>query len=110
MLSLYNLAPETAALTTEMLLWHSVFSIIIWPIAFSLPSTFRGAGDAKFPMYFGIIVMFICRIGLSYVLSLNFGMGVLGTWFAMFIDWFVRGGIYVYRYFSGKWMDYRAIS
>lgn len=110
LLSLYNLAPETAALTTEMLLWHSVFSIIIWPIAFSLPSTFRGAGDAKFPMYVGIIVMFICRIGLSYVLSLNFGMGVLGTWFAMFIDWFVRGGIYVYRYFSGKWMDYRAIS
>lgn len=108
-LSIYGLSSETAALTTEMILWHTVFSIIIWPIAFSLPSTFRGAGDAKFPMYVGIVVMFTCRIGLSYVLSLTFGMGVLGTWFAMFIDWFVRAGVYIYRYFSGKWMDYRAI-
>ncbi|MDO5849180.1 MAG: MATE family efflux transporter [Methanobrevibacter sp.] len=108
-LGIYGLSTQTAELTAEMILWHTVFSIIIWPIAFSLPSTFRGAGDAKFPMYVGIIVMFSCRIGLSYVLSLNYGMGVIGTWFAMFIDWFVRAGVYVYRYFSGKWMEFRAI-
>lgn len=110
LLNIYNLSPQTAELTSEMVAWHTLFSILIWPIAFSLPSTFRGAGDAKFPMYIGIIVMFTCRIGLSYVLSLYFGMGVIGTWFAMFIDWYVRAGFYAYRYFSDKWMNYRAIS
>ncbi len=34
-------------------------------------------------------------------------MGVFGTWVAMFIDWFVRGGLYIYRYFSNKWTEYR---
>lgn len=51
-----------------------------------------------------------CRIGLSYILAINFNMGVFGTWVAMFIDWFVRGGLYIYRYFSNKWMEYRVVT
>ncbi|MBR5502986.1 MAG: MATE family efflux transporter [Methanobrevibacter sp.] len=108
-LGIYNLNPQTAAMTTEMVVWHGIFAVIIWPIAFSLPSTFRGAGDARWPMVVSLSVMFICRIGLSYVIADFLGVGVFGTWIAMFIDWFVRSGFYIYRYFSGKWMDYRAV-
>lgn len=108
-LKLYGLSPSTTALAYKMVFWHAVFSIIIWPIAYTLPGTFRGAGDARYPMIVSILVMFICRIALSYVLALWFNMGVFGTWVAMFIDWYVRAGLYVYRYFSGKWMKYRAI-
>lgn len=109
LLGLYNLAPQTASLTTEMLFWHSIFGILLWTPAFSIPATFRGAGDATFPMYAGIAIMFIFRIGFSYLLAFTFNMGVLGTWFAMFIDWLARAIVYIYRYFSGKWMNYRAI-
>ena len=108
-LSIYNLSPQTAAMTTEMVIWHGIFAIIIWPISFTLPSTFRGAGDSKSVMYISLIVMFTCRIALSYVIADWMGIGVFGTWIAMFIDWYVRAGIYVYRYFSDKWTEYRVV-
>ena len=106
-LSLYNLSPATAALSGKMIIWHGTLGILIWPIAFTLPNLFRGAGDAKWAMVVSLAVMFTCRIGLSYILAINFNMGVFGTWVAMFIDWFVRGGLYIYRYFSNKWTLYR---
>ena len=108
-LDIYQLSAGTAAMTTEMVVWHGIFAIIIWPIAFTLPSTFRGAGDSKSVMYISLAVMFTCRIALSYVIADWLGVGVFGTWIAMFIDWYVRAGIYVYRYFSGKWTEYRAV-
>ena len=108
-LGIYNLSAQTAAMTTEMVIWHGIFAIIIWPISFTLPSTFRGAGDSKSVMYISLAVMFICRIGLSYVIADWMGIGVFGTWIAMFIDWYVRAGIYVYRYFSNKWTQYRVV-
>ncbi|MDO5850778.1 MAG: MATE family efflux transporter [Methanobacteriaceae archaeon] len=109
-LGIYNMSDYTSGLVTEIIIWNAVFSVIIWPIAYTLPGTFRGSGDARYPMYVSIAVMFICRIGLAYVFVWFFDMNVIGTWFAMFVDWFVRAGLYVYRYFSGKWMEYRAVS
>lgn len=108
-LDIYNLHTQTAAMASEMIIWHGIFAIIIWPIAFTLPATFRGAGDSKSVMYISLGVMFTCRIALSYVIADWLGIGVFGTWIAMFIDWYVRAAIYIYRYFSGKWMEYRAI-
>ena len=108
-LGIYNLSAETAAMTTEMVIWHGIFAIIIWPISFTLPSTFRGAGDSKSVMYISLAVMFTCRIALSYVIANWLGIGVFGTWIAMFIDWYVRAAIYVYRYFSNKWTNYRVV-
>ena len=108
-LGIYNLSAKTAAMTTEMVIWHGIFAIIIWPISFTLPSTFRGAGDSKSVMYISLAVMFTCRIALSYVIADWMGVGVFGTWIAMFIDWYVRAGIYVYRYFSNKWTEYRVV-
>lgn len=108
-LGIYNLSSQTAAMATEMIIWHGIFAIVIWPISFTLPSTFRGAGDSKSVMYISLAVMFACRIGLSYVIAEWMGIGVFGTWIAMFIDWYVRAAIYVYRYFSNKWTEYRVV-
>ena len=108
-LGAYNLSPQTAAMTSEMVIWHGIFAIIIWPLSFTLPATFRGAGDSKSVMYISLIVMFTCRIALSYVIADWMGVGVFGTWIAMFIDWYVRAGIYIYRYFSNKWTEYRVV-
>ncbi|WP_407416107.1 MATE family efflux transporter [Methanobrevibacter sp.] len=108
-LDIYNLSDQTASMAAEMIIWHGIFGIIIWPFAFTLPATFRGAGDSKSVMYISLIVMFTCRIALSYVIADWLGVGVFGTWIAMFIDWYVRAGIYIYRYFSNKWTEYRAV-
>ena len=108
-LGIYNLSAQTAAMASEMIIWHGIFAIIIWPLSFTLPATFRGAGDSKSVMYISLAVMFACRIGLSYVIAGWMGIGVFGTWIAMFIDWYVRAGIYVYRYLSNKWTEYRVV-
>ena len=108
-LNIYNLSAQTAVMTTEMVIWHGIFAIIIWPLSFTLPATFRGAGDSKSVMYISLAVMFTCRIVLSYVIADWMGIGVFGTWIAMFIDWYVRAGIYIYRYCSNKWTEYRVV-
>ena len=108
-LGIYNLSAQTAQMTTEMVIWHGIFAIVIWPLSFTLPATFRGAGDSKSVMYISLVVMFSCRIVLSYVIADWMGVGVFGTWIAMFIDWYVRAAIYIYRYFSNKWTEYRVV-
>lgn len=108
-LGIYNLSAQTAQMATEMVIWHGIFAIVIWPLSFTVPATFRGAGDSKSVMYISLAVMFTCRIGLSYVIADWMGVGVFGTWIAMFIDWYVRAAIYIYRYFSNKWTEYRVV-
>lgn len=50
----------------------------------------RAANDVKFPMCVSIASMFIFRIGLSYVTGVAMGLGAIGVWIAMIIDWIVR--------------------
>lgn len=108
-LHMYGLSEEATFLTTKIVWWHAGFEVLIWPLAYTLPVTFRAAGDARFPMIVGTLTMIFCRIALAYLFSIYFDMGMLGTWVAMFIDWIVKSIIFVYRYISGSWMEFRAI-
>ena len=83
--------------------------MIIWTIAFTLPSALRAAGDAKTSMMISIPSMWIFRIGFSYILGKYFGMGVFGVWVAMIIDWVVRAVLFTIRYCGGKWKEIRTI-
>ena len=47
--------------------------------------------------------MWIFRIAFSYVLAVHFGLGVVGIWAAMCIDWFCRAIFFVVRFARGKW-------
>ncbi len=63
----------------------------------------RGAGDTKWVMYIQAIGMWLLRIPLSYLLGIRFGFGIMGVWWAMTIDLFVRFFLVVWRYRLGKW-------
>ena len=102
-LNAYNLSDLTAKTTADIIHFHGIGAIFIWPVAFSLPATFRAAGDAKACMYISSISMWIFRIGFSYVLGKYMGMGVFGIWGAMVIDWVFRAMCFVIRYFKGSW-------
>lgn len=102
-LKAYHLSDITAKVTEEILIFHGISAVIIWPTAFSLPSAFRAAGDAKTCMYISIASMWIFRIGFSYLLGQFLHMGVFGVWVAMIIDWCFRVLCFGIRYFSGKW-------
>lgn len=108
-LKIYGLSETATALTTKIVWSHGIFMILIWPLAYTLPITFRASGDARFPMFVASLSMLFCRIALAYLFSNFFHMGMFGTWIAMFMDWIVKAIIFIKRYLSGQWMQYRAI-
>ncbi|GMA97277.1 MATE family efflux transporter [Pelosinus sp. IPA-1] len=108
-MDVYGLSEAATTMTTKNVWWHAAFMVVIWPLAYTLPVTFRASGDAKFPMIVGILSMFFCRIALAYLLSIYFNMGMFGTWVAMFIDWIVKSIIFVHRYISERWTQFHAI-
>ena len=109
--SLFHLSPAAAAMAEEVLRWFSLFTLLVWPISFTLPNTLRAAGDAVFTMGVSLASMFLCRIAASYLLASpwGFGLGLLGVWLAMFLDWFVRALFFVLRFLRGKWKTLRVI-
>jgi len=108
-LDVYGLSETATLLTRQNVWWHAAFMVVVWPLAYTLPVTFRAAGDAKFPMMIGILSMFLCRIALAYLLSTYFNMGMFGTWVAMFIDWIVKAIIFGRRYISERWTEFCSI-
>ena len=106
---LFNLTPATAAIAIQVLRWNSVFATIFWPMSFTLPNALRAAGDAKFTMAVSMLSMWICRIGMSYLLGLGMGLGLLGVWLAMFSDWIVRGAVFLVHFLRGKWKNHHVI-
>lgn len=99
----YNLSDLTAETTRQIIYFHGISAVLIWPLAFTLPGTFRASGDAKICMIISITSMWIFRIAFSYILGKYLGMGVFGVWVAMVIDWVFRTICFVIRYFRGNW-------
>lgn len=105
----YDLSAEATATARMLIIVHAVVMCLIWPLAYTLPITFRAAGDAKYPMVVSISAMFLCRIAMAYLICSVTDWGMPGTWVAMFLDWGVKAILFPIRYFRGKWMLYRSI-
>lgn len=102
-LSLYGLSQETTELAALLIRIHNLNALFMWPLAFVLPNALRACNDVKFTMYISIFSMFAFRIGLSYVIGIRMGMGAVGVWIAMIVDWIFRISMFVGRYHSGHW-------
>ena len=103
LLKIYGLSDETAEMAFEILTVNCFSAIMIWPLSFTLPNILRAAGDVTFTMIVCVVSMWIFRIFCAYALSVWLGMGLMGTWVAMIIDWAVRTVFFIGRYKSGKW-------
>lgn len=108
-LRVYNLSDVTSEITRQIMYLYTISSMLVWPIAFSLPSTLRAAGDAQVTMYISMISMWVFRIVFSYILGKYLGMGVFGVWMAMIIDWCFRAVCMTIRYRGGRWMLKKAV-
>jgi putative efflux protein, MATE family len=107
-LNVYHLSSEAMQMVKIINYSHVLMTIIVWPLGFALPTALRATGDAKFPMYVNILSMFVCRIGLAYIFA-YLGFGMLGTWFAMFVDWIIKAIVFSVRYKKGLWKKYSII-
>lgn len=102
-LTLYGLSAETTALAYTLVMIHNGMAILLWPISFVLTNALRACNDVRYPMVVSIFSMCAFRIGFSYVFGIGMGLGVLGVWYAMLLDWIFRSICFVARYLSGAW-------
>ena len=66
-------------------------------------STLRATGDAVYPVVVGIIFNWTVAVGLSYVVGIPLGYGLVGMWVAFALDENIRGIILMRRWRSGIW-------
>lgn len=104
-LKCYSLSTQTTDLAYQCIFMHGIMAATIWPLSFTFPNALRASNDAKYTMIVSAASMWVFRFCLSYVLGQYLNMGLLGVWVAMFVDWGVRVIFFVWRYYSGKWMN-----
>lgn len=102
-LSLYRFSAETTALAQAALTIHGTFCMLIWPLSFTLPNTLRAAGDVRFCLGVAVVSMWMLRVVGGYLLATAGGMGMLGVWVAMILDWVFRTVFFVLRYRGHRW-------
>ncbi len=67
--------------------------------------TLRATGDAIYPVIIGIIFQWSIAVGLSYVIGIPLGYGLIGMWVGFALDENIRGVILLRRWHSGKWRN-----
>lgn len=63
----------------------------------------RATGDVKFPVYIGVISMWIFGVGISYILGIKMGLGLIGIWIGFALDEWVRAILVLIRWKSRAW-------
>lgn len=72
-------------------------------------NSLRAAGDARFPVYMGLISMVGVSLPLGYVLVFSLDMGLLGVWMANAADEWIRAIIMHFRWKSGAWRKHALV-
>lgn len=107
--AMYNLSDEANWMAIEYTRLDLIQTMLFWPLAFTIPNFLRAAGDVKYTMIVSICSMWLFRVLGANILGINLGMGLLGVFWAMFIDWYVRGVFFIYRWKKGVWTEKRVI-
>ena len=95
---------EDVKVVVKELLWLNAFFMPIWAMAWTLPCAFKGARDVRYTMWVSMLGMWGCRVVAGYTLGIVLGMGVIGVWLGMVLDWAVRGVLFYCRMVSGRWL------
>ena len=66
-------------------------------------STLRATGDVVYPFVVGVIFQWGVAVGVSYVIGIPLGFGLVGMWIGFALDENIRGVILMRRWRSGKW-------
>ena len=65
----------------------------------------RGAGDTVWPLISMIVTILFLRVSMAKLFVERLGMGLIGAWYAIFIDQSVRWAIIKYRFKTNKWKN-----
>ncbi len=93
---------EVVDLTILFIRVHAI-SIPATGLFFSMGWALRGAGDTRWPLYATLIGIYAIRLPLSYFLGYTLGIGVLGIWVALPVEYYLRSVIVSQRFQTGAW-------
>ncbi|MFT8363178.1 MAG: MATE family efflux transporter [Sporolactobacillus sp.] len=88
-------------------LWINVLAEPGRAINIVLMSSLKSAGDVRFPVLIGVCSMWTIAVGLSYLLGLYWGFGLLGIWIAQGADEWFRGIFALRRWRSRPWLHHQ---
>ena len=103
------ISPEAKDLVIWLVLINNIFNGLAYPFAGSLSSGLRAAGDVRFTMIVSITLTVAARLLFSALFGLWLGWGVIGVAIGMSMDLVFRGVIFIWRYRSQKWTQFRLI-
>ena len=109
LLNLFSLSKEVYRYSYILVFIHNGMAILLWPTSFTMPNALRAAGDVKFCMIVSVFSMIAFRIFFSVILGTWFGLGAIGVWIAMVIDWIFRASLFTIRLMKGRWLEYKII-
>lgn len=101
----YHPTAEAEVMVRKILFASLPFLICVWPTSYTMPSTLRSASDSMFPTIVSMSVLWGVSVGLTYLLAIVAGLGLWGVWIANWTGWTVRTGLFMYRFYSKKWLD-----
>lgn len=100
----YNPSPEAEAMATRLLYWSIISLMVFFPKSMTLPAVLRAGSDTMYPSIVSMVVLWIFTIGMGYMLAIPMGLGLNGTWIAMWCGWAVRSTAFSFRFRSRKWL------
>ena len=103
LVGIYALSGATMELAILLVQIHAGCALFLWPTSFVLPNALRAANDVKFTMVVSILSMAFWRLGFSYLICVRMGLGAVGVWIAMVVDWVCRVTCFAARFHSGAW-------
>ena len=104
LLKQHNPSPEVAAMATNLLYWSLISLLLFYPKSCTLPAVLRAGSDTMYPTIVSMVVLWVFTIGMGYILAIPMGLGLNGTWIAMWTAWAVRSTLFAFRYRSKKWL------
>jgi putative MATE family efflux protein len=108
-IGIFNVSPEAVSLLKAYLWIHCIAAPLFWPLAFILPNALRAAGDVRYCMITSTITMWVVRITAAYVLAYATPLASVAVWFAMGLDFIVRGGFNLNRWLGGRWKEKKVL-
>ena len=71
-----------------------------------LVNSLRAAGDVRYPLYIGLFSMWFFSVGISWLLGIGLGWGLVGIWIGLGLDECFRAVLLQIRWQKGKWTQF----
>jgi putative MATE family efflux protein len=109
--------PLMSLFTDDQKIVHLGAHVLLYSILLETGRTFnivlinslRAAGDAKFPVWMGLISMVGMSLPLGYLFVFQLDLGLTGIWLAIAADEWLRAVIMFFRWKSKSWENYALV-